>query len=98
VSTVLAIGFSLGVPIAFVVSLTSSCETPGIAFARERWDLAVDFLYPVLLEDRGPIRSLPGVVRVEPYFRHFTEIGAHGRSNCQHPRHDPGREADGGHR
>ena len=78
-SSVLALGFSLGVPIAFTVSLTSSLETPGIAFAREGWDLTVDFLYPVFLDDIAPIRALPGVVRVEPYFRRFVDIGAHGR-------------------
>jgi len=78
-SSVLALGFSLGVPIAFTVSLTSSLETPGIVFAREGWDLTVDFLYPVFLDDIAPIRALPGVVRVEPYFRRFAEVGAHGR-------------------
>jgi putative ABC transport system permease protein len=78
-STVLALGLSFGVPIAFTVSLTSSLETPAIEFAREGWDLTVDFLYPVFLDDLAPIRSLPGVVRVEPYFRRFAELGAHGR-------------------
>ena len=73
-STILAIGFSLGVPIAFTVSLTSALETPEIVFGRERWDLAVDFLYPVLLGDLAPMRSLSGVANVEPYFRRFMHI------------------------
>jgi len=78
-STVLAIGFSLGVPIAFTVSLTSALQTPAIVFAREGWDIAVDFLYPVYLDDLAPIRALPGIVAVEPYFRRFAELGANGR-------------------
>ncbi|MFQ5830126.1 MAG: FtsX-like permease family protein [Candidatus Methylomirabilia bacterium] len=78
-STVLAIAFSLGVSMAYMVAMTSMFETVGIVFEGERWDLAVDFLYPVFLEDLEPIRSLPGVVRVEPYFRRFAEAGAKGR-------------------
>ncbi len=78
-STILAIGFSLSVPIAFTVSLTSALQTPEIVFGRERWDIAADFLYPVLLEDLAPIRSLSGVAKVEPYFRRFAELGANGR-------------------
>jgi len=78
-SSVLAIGFSLGVPIAYLVSLTSTLETPVRGFAGERWDLTVDFLYPVLADDIGAIGPLPGVVRVEPYFRRFAEIGTKGR-------------------
>jgi len=78
-SSVLAIGFSLGVPIAYLVSLTSTLETPARVFARERWDFTVDFLYPVLADDIGSIGSLPGVLKVEPYFRRFAEIGAGGQ-------------------
>lgn len=78
-STVLAIGFSLGVSIAYVVSLTSTLQTVELVLGRERWDLAVDFLYPVLLEDLEPIRGLPGVAKVEPYFRRFAEVGVDGR-------------------
>ena len=77
-STILAIGFSLGVPIAFTVSLTSALQTPEIVFGREGWDLAVDFLYPVLPQDLAPIRSLAGTAKVEPYFRRFAELGANG--------------------
>ena len=77
--TVLAIGFSLGVSIAYMVSLTSALQTTGLVFERERWDLAVDFLYPVLLEDLAPIRALPRVGMVEPYVRRFAEVGLGGR-------------------
>ncbi|MFQ5897434.1 MAG: FtsX-like permease family protein [Candidatus Methylomirabilia bacterium] len=78
-STVLAIAFSLGVSLAYMVAMTSMLETIRVVFEGERWDLAVDFLYPVFLEDLEPIRSLPGVARVEPYFRRFVEVGANGR-------------------
>ena len=75
VSTIVAIGFSLGVSIAYVMSVTSALQTTELVFAREGWDLAVDFLYPVALEEVKPIRSLPGVAKVEPYFRRFAELG-----------------------
>lgn len=78
-ASILAIGFSLGVALAYVMSLTSALQTSELVFARERWDLAVDFLYPVLLEDLEAIRSQPGASRVEPYFRRFAEIGVNGR-------------------
>ncbi len=77
-ATVLAIGFSLGVSIGYVVSVTSALETTGFVFGRQRWDLAVDFLYPVPLEDLAAIRALPDVAVVEPYFRRFAEVGVGG--------------------
>jgi putative ABC transport system permease protein len=78
-ATVLAIAFSLGVSIAYTVSLTSALRTTELVFGRERWDLAVDFLYPVRLEDLLAIRAGPGVTSVDPYFRRFAEVGIDGR-------------------
>ncbi len=74
-----AMAGSLGVAAAYVVATTSNFETIEIAFGRERWDLAVDFLYPVFIEDLAPVHSLPGVRRIEPYFQRFAEVGANGR-------------------
>jgi len=78
-STILAVAFSLGVSIAYIVSLTSALQTTGLVVGRERWDFAVDFLYPVHVEDVARIRSLPGAAKVEPYFRRFAEVGVAGR-------------------
>jgi len=78
--TVAAVGASLGVAIGYVMSLTSALQTSEVVFARERWDVAVDFLYPVLPEDLESIRAIPGVVRIEPYLRRFVEVGNGGAS------------------
>jgi putative ABC transport system permease protein len=79
VAAVLAMAASLGVAMAYTVAMRSAFETIEIAFEGERWDLAVDFLYPVFLDDLESIRAMPGVVRVEPYFRRFVEVGANAR-------------------
>jgi putative ABC transport system permease protein len=77
-ATAVAIAASLGVSVAYVVAMTSTYETIEMAFERERWDVAVDFLYPVFLDDLEPIRSRPEVTKVEPYIRRFAEVRAGG--------------------
>jgi putative ABC transport system permease protein len=73
-SIVAAVALSLGVPVAFTVSLTSALETPRRAFGREAWTVAVDFLYPVPLDEVATIAARPGVTVAEPYLQRFVEL------------------------
>jgi putative ABC transport system permease protein len=68
-------GFALGVPISYALSLTSNVMTMLHSFDQEKWDLAVDFLHPIFAEDADSLLHQPGVTAIHPYFRHFGEIG-----------------------
>jgi putative ABC transport system permease protein len=68
-------GFALGVPISYAISLTSNVMTMLHSFDQENWDLAVDFLHPIFSDEADSLLHLPGVTSVHPYFRHFGEVG-----------------------
>jgi putative ABC transport system permease protein len=74
--TLAAIALGLGVATAYRLSVGSLNTTLGGWLAQDRWDLAVDFLYPVPLERMQEISALPSVTRVEPYFGCYVELHA----------------------
>lgn len=74
--TLAAIALGLGVATAYRLSVGALDTTLGGWLAQDRWDLAVDFLYPVPLERIEEIRGLPSVTGVEPYFGCYVELHA----------------------
>jgi len=76
ISTIVCIGLSIGVAIAYVASITSVNQTVTDSFNYEDWDLGVDFLYPMYLDEIEAAKKIPGVVKYEPLIRRFAEIKA----------------------
>ena len=71
-----SIALGLGVAIAYRLSVGALDTTLGGWFAESRWDLAVDFLYPVALERLGELQAQPAVTVVEPYFACYVRLHA----------------------
>jgi putative ABC transport system permease protein len=74
--TLSAIALGLGVATAYRLSVGALDTTVGGWLAHDRWDLAVDFLYPVTLERVREIQALPSVTAAEPYFGCYVELHA----------------------
>ncbi len=79
-STTISIAFSIGVTISYMVLTTSTIKTVKERFDRNKWHLASDFLYPVFYEDYEEFKKINGVTEIEPYFRHYVEIGKYDSS------------------
>lgn len=77
--TLTSIALALGVATAYRLSLASLDTTLSGWLQQDRWDLAVDFLYPVLLERVQELKAMPSVTRTEPYFGCYVQIHAGGR-------------------
>ena len=80
IATVGSVALALGVATGYRVSAKSIDETLTRRFGNERWDIAVDFLYPVYLDETEDIAGLPGVEESGPYLRRYVELHASGRS------------------
>jgi len=74
VATLLAIALALGVAIAYRLSAGSIDETLLTRYAKDQWQLAVDFLYPVFLDDVEELKHLPTVQHIEPYIQCYIEL------------------------
>jgi len=77
--TLASIALALGVATAYRLSLGSLDATLGTWLQNDRWDLAVDFLYPVLPERIQELQALPSVTRAEPFLSCYVQIHAGGR-------------------
>jgi len=77
--TLASIALALGVATAYRLSLGSLDATLGTWLENDRWDLAVDFLYPVLPERIQELQALPSVTRAEPFLSCYVQIHAGGR-------------------
>ena len=77
--TLASIALALGVATAYRLSLGSLDATLGTWLQNDRWDLAVDFLYPVLPERILELQGLPSVTRAEPFLSCYVQIHAGGR-------------------
>ncbi len=75
-TTVLAVGIAVGVAAAYRISLHSMREAARVTCEHERWDLQVDFHYPVYPEELTELRSLPGVLDVDPFLARPVEVAA----------------------
>jgi ABC-type lipoprotein release transport system permease subunit len=78
VATVGSMALALGVATAYRLSVNSIDGTLGSRFAGDRWQLLVDFLYPVYLEDLESLEKLPGVASVHPYLRRYVQVEKNG--------------------
>jgi len=73
-ATLMSIGLALGVASAYRVSVKSIDETLTRRFENDSWDLAVDFFYPLYLDETEEIRVVGGVESMAPYLRHYAEL------------------------
>jgi ABC-type antimicrobial peptide transport system permease subunit len=78
-ATLASIALALGVATAYRMSAGSIDETLVRRFENDQWQLTVDFLYPVFLEDIEELKRMPQVKRIEPYFRRYVEVEKDGR-------------------
>ncbi|MBI5207259.1 MAG: ABC transporter permease [Candidatus Firestonebacteria bacterium] len=74
-STVFSIALACAVAISYMISITSTIKTVEDRFRKGKWHIVVDFLYPVFYEDYEEFKGISGVKQVEPFFRHYGEIG-----------------------
>jgi putative ABC transport system permease protein len=74
-----SIALGLGVAIAYRLSVGALDTTLGGWLTESRWDLAVDFLYPVPLDRMHELETQPSVTVVEPYFACYVRLHAGGR-------------------
>jgi putative ABC transport system permease protein len=77
--TVASIALALGVATAYRLSLISLNSTMSGWLENDRWSLAVDFLYPVLLERVQELSMMPSVTQTEPYLSCYVQTQAGGR-------------------
>jgi len=80
-ATIGSMALALGVATAYRLSIDSIDGTLIRRFEKDRWQLLVDFLYPVYLEDMGALSQLPGVKSVHPYLRRYAEVEKDGVSD-----------------
>jgi len=80
-ATIGSMALALGVATAYRLSVNSIDGTLIRRFENDRWQLLVDFLYPVYLEDLDAIEKLPGVQSVHPYLRRYVEVERDGVSD-----------------
>jgi putative ABC transport system permease protein len=78
-ATLASIALALGVASAYRVSARSIDATLTRRFENDRWQLAVDFLYPVYSDEAEAIGRVEGVEAVTPYLRRFIELERDGR-------------------
>ena len=78
-ATLMSIALALGVASAYRVSAKSIDETLTRRFENDRWDLAVDFLYPLYLDEAEEIGVVGRVESMAPYLRHYVELEHEGR-------------------
>jgi putative ABC transport system permease protein len=77
-SMILSMALALGVAASYQISVNSIRETVRRTFAREHWDAAVDFLYPVYRDDVVDLSARWPEMETEPYFRGTVEIATDG--------------------
>ncbi|MEW5801641.1 MAG: FtsX-like permease family protein [bacterium] len=74
ISTITCIGLSLGISISYIITTTSIKKTVVERAKNEQWDLAVDFFYPMYIDELRPVNETPGVTHCEPYIRKSAEV------------------------
>jgi putative ABC transport system permease protein len=74
--TLASIALALGVATAYRLSVGSLDTTLSGWLASDKWDLAVDFLYPIPIERIDELRAHPSVKQAEPYFSCYVELRA----------------------
>lgn len=78
-ATLASIALALGVATAYRMSAASIDETLTRRYERDEWQWAVDFLYPIFLEDLEGLKSIGPVEEIEPYFRRYVSLERDGR-------------------
>jgi ABC-type lipoprotein release transport system permease subunit len=73
-ATLTSIALALGVASAYRVSVRSIDATLTRRVENERWQLAVNFLYPVYRDEVEDIQRVEGVELISPYLRHYVEL------------------------
>ncbi len=77
--TVGSVGLSLGVSIAYFISMHSFQETLERRVTMTAWDLAVDFSAAVWKDELGPFDELAGIERIDPFLQGAIRIRKDGR-------------------
>ncbi len=80
-ATIGSMALALGVATAYRLSVDSIDGTLIRRFENDRWQLLVDFLYPVYLEDLTEFQKVPGILSVHPYLRRYVEVEKDGLSD-----------------
>jgi ABC-type lipoprotein release transport system permease subunit len=73
-ATLTSIALALGVASAYRLSVRSVVATLTRRVENERWQLAVNFLYPVYRDEAEDIQRVEGVETIAPYLRHYVEL------------------------
>lgn len=79
VATLASLALALGVATAYRLSAGSVDATLLTRYEREPWELVVDFLYPVFLDEVEDLKAIPQVQQVAPYLRRYVELEHNGR-------------------
>lgn len=67
--SVVAVALSLGASLSYFISLTSFEQSIVKRFTADDWDVAVDFLAPVWIDELADIKKTAGVTRTDAYLR-----------------------------
>jgi putative ABC transport system permease protein len=66
---VAAVALSLGASLSYFISLTSFEQSIVNRFSADDWDVAVDFLAPVWVDELAELKGVKGVSRTDAYLR-----------------------------
>ncbi|MGQ0595896.1 ABC transporter permease [Aquabacterium sp.] len=77
VMAVAAVALSLGASLSYFISLTSFEQSIVKRFSADDWDVAVDFLAPVWVDELADLKGTKGVTETDPYLRGAVKL-AHG--------------------
>lgn len=76
--SVAAVALSLGASLSYFISLTSFEQSIVSRFTADDWDVAVDFIAPVWVDELASIEKTKGVTRLDPYLRGVIKVSSAG--------------------
>jgi len=71
---ILAIALTIGVTISYMLTKSSLQQTIFNRFDSQKWDMVVDFLYPVYFEDYLNLKEIDGIKEIEPFLRAYVQV------------------------
>ncbi|OGF44911.1 MAG: hypothetical protein A2452_03630 [Candidatus Firestonebacteria bacterium RIFOXYC2_FULL_39_67] len=76
--TIISVGLALAVSISYIAAVGSFRKTIEKNFNGEKWDVVVDFLYPIMLDELKELRQEKEISYSEAFFRRSVEVGKSG--------------------